>query len=89
MLTSTESSLPEVAGNAALLVDPYDTAAIADALRRLDADPALRARMAAEGRAQAERFSIPEYQARLRTLYAAVLAGPPGVPIVVPERRDG
>ena len=84
VLTSTESSLPEVAGAAALLVDPYDTSAIADALRRLDGDPALRARLSAAGRVQAVRFSVPEYQARLRTLYAAVLAGPAGVPIVAP-----
>ena len=86
VLTSTESSLPEVAGGAALLVDPYDTAAIADALRRLDGDPALRAQLSAKGRVQAERFSVPEYQARLRLLYAAVLAGPAGVPIVAPAR---
>ena len=89
VLTSTESSLPEVAGSAALLVDPYDTAAIADALRRLDADPALRAQMSAEGQVQAGRFSIPEYQARLRTLYAAVLAGPERTPIVPPGPRGG
>ena len=45
--------------------------------------------MSAAGQVQAARFSIPEYQARLRTLYAAVLAGPMGVPIVAPGPRDG
>ena len=57
VLTSTTSSLPEVAGDAALLVDPRDTAAIADGLRRLASDPQLRADLAARGRAHAARFS--------------------------------
>lgn len=39
-----------VEGENALLVDPYDVAAIADALRRLADDPALRARLGARGR---------------------------------------
>ena len=87
VITSTESSLPEVAGTAALLVNPYDTAAIAEAMRVLDQDPALRARLSAAGLQQAGHFAMPEYQARLRTLYAAVLAGPAGVPVVAPVRE--
>jgi glycosyltransferase involved in cell wall biosynthesis len=51
------SSLPEVAGDAALLVDPLDTEALAGALARLLADGSLRARLIARGRAQARRFS--------------------------------
>jgi glycosyltransferase involved in cell wall biosynthesis len=42
VLTSNLTSLPEVAGDAALLVDPYDTDAIAAAITRLLADEALR-----------------------------------------------
>ena len=87
VITSTESSLPEVAGEAALLVNPYDTAAIAAAMRRLDGDPALRANLSAAGLRQAQRFAMPEYQARLRALYAAVLARPAGVPVVAPVRE--
>jgi len=86
VITSTESSLPEVAGDAALLVNPYDTGAIADAMQRLDRDPALRDSLSAAGLAQAERFSVPAYQRRLAALYAAVLAGPAGVPVVAPSR---
>ncbi|HYF24307.1 MAG TPA: glycosyltransferase family 1 protein [Baekduia sp.] len=57
VLTSTTSSLPEVAGDAALLVDPADTTAITGGLRRLLGDEALRARLRAAGPAQAARFS--------------------------------
>jgi glycosyltransferase involved in cell wall biosynthesis len=48
-LTSTRSSLPEVAGDAALLVDPSDTDAIAGGLRRLAEDTDLRADLTRRG----------------------------------------
>jgi len=73
VVTSTVASLPEVAGDAALLVDPYDPAAISRAIRQLDADDALAADLVARGRAQAARFSPEAYQARLAELYARVL----------------
>ncbi|HEV8650172.1 MAG TPA: glycosyltransferase family 1 protein [Actinomycetes bacterium] len=59
VLTSDRSSLPEVAGDAALLVDPLDEGAIAKGLVRLVDDAALRARLARAGRARAERFTWP------------------------------
>ncbi|MTD46219.1 glycosyltransferase [Conexibacter sp. W3-3-2] len=46
---SNVSALPEVAGDAALLFDPHDRRAIADALRRLLTDEPLRARLVAAG----------------------------------------
>ncbi|MCI0635334.1 MAG: glycosyltransferase family 4 protein [Actinobacteria bacterium] len=49
VLTSKASSLPEVAGDAALLVDPDDVDDIAEGLRRLFADEALRERLRAAG----------------------------------------
>ncbi|MEA2425456.1 MAG: hypothetical protein QOH13_1866 [Thermoleophilaceae bacterium] len=55
--SSDRSSLPEVAGDAALLFDPEDTAAMAAAIERLLGDPAERSRLAAAGRAQAARFT--------------------------------
>ncbi|MCW3018207.1 MAG: glycosyl transferase group 1 [Solirubrobacterales bacterium] len=61
---SDASSLPEVAGDAALLFDPHDEGAIADALRRLLGDEQLRERLRARGLAQAERFTW-EQTARL------------------------
>ena len=60
-MTSTAGSLPEVAGGAALLVDPYDIAAIAAAIRALDTDADLRATLSAAGPAQAARFSIEAF----------------------------
>ncbi|MDO8184054.1 glycosyltransferase family 1 protein [Conexibacter sp. JD483] len=57
VLTSPVSSLPEVAGEAALYADPHDAGAIAEALARGLADDALRARLAAAGRARAATFS--------------------------------
>jgi glycosyltransferase involved in cell wall biosynthesis len=49
VLTSTTSSLPEVAGDAALLVDPHDTQAIAQGITRLVADAALREQLRQRG----------------------------------------
>jgi glycosyltransferase involved in cell wall biosynthesis len=57
VITSYASSLPELAGDAALLVDPDNVADIAGAMVRLADDAALRADLAARGRERAEQFS--------------------------------
>ena len=54
---SNRSSLPEVAGDAALLFDPDSPGAIADAIEQLLVDEALAARLREAGRAQAARFT--------------------------------
>jgi len=54
---SDASSLPEVAGDAALLFDPHDEGAIADALRRLLDDATLREQLRARGLARAGEFT--------------------------------
>jgi glycosyltransferase involved in cell wall biosynthesis len=69
VLTSTVSSLPEVAGEAALLVDPHDDEAIADGIRLLLDDQDLRDRLIAAGLARAAGFTW--FEAAKRT--AAVL----------------
>ena len=69
MLTSTEGSLPEVAGEAALLVDPYDVDAIRAGIRTLDADEALRTDLIARGRQQAAKFSPDTLPERLAEAY--------------------
>lgn len=56
-ITSDVSSLPEVAGDAALLTPPGDTAALATAIGRVLGDPSLRAAMRERGLLQAARFS--------------------------------
>lgn len=56
-ITSNTSSLPEVAGDAALLVDPEDVGEIADALARVLTDPALAEDLRRRGRERAGIFS--------------------------------
>ena len=74
VLTSERSSLPEVAGEAALLVDPTDQAAIAAGLLRLVGDQALRARLAAAGPRRAARFTWPATAAATWAAYLEALA---------------
>jgi glycosyltransferase involved in cell wall biosynthesis len=57
VLASNTSSLPEVAGDAALLVDPTDTGAIAAGMGRLAVDAALRDELRARGLARAAHFT--------------------------------
>jgi glycosyltransferase involved in cell wall biosynthesis len=61
VITSTTSSLPEVAGDAAVLVEPSDPDAIADAMRRLWQSPARRGELAAAGRARADLYDWEEF----------------------------
>jgi len=57
VLASNSSSLPEIAGDAALLIDPLDTAAIAGGLARLAGDAALRAGLRARGLTRAAGYT--------------------------------
>ena len=57
VITSNRSSLPEVAGEAALLVDPLSTHALASALSRLLASPDERARLRRLGLERAAQFT--------------------------------
>jgi glycosyltransferase involved in cell wall biosynthesis len=57
VLTSDRSSLPEVAGDAAVLVDPSDVDAIAAGLGRLLGDEGLRDELARRGRERAAEFT--------------------------------
>jgi glycosyltransferase involved in cell wall biosynthesis len=57
VLTSTTASLPEVAGDAAVLVDPESEEAVRDGLARLMADPDLRASLGEAAQKRAARFT--------------------------------
>jgi glycosyltransferase involved in cell wall biosynthesis len=57
VVCANTSSLPELAGDAALLVDPADTAALAGAIERVLADRGLAADLAARGPARARQFT--------------------------------
>jgi len=69
VVTSRAASLPEIAGDAALYIDPYDTDNIAQAIRTIAADDGLRAELVRRGRAQAEQFSVGRYRERVDALY--------------------
>src|SRR5215204_1288353 len=74
VITSNVSSLPEVVGDAALMIDPYEPAAIADAMRRVLTDAVLRADLRARGLARAREFSWERSIKRVREIYDEVLA---------------
>lgn len=57
VVTSKTTSLPEVAGDAALLVDPLNTDEITQALERIVNDAALRAELTEKGLARARQFT--------------------------------
>ena len=69
VVTSRASSLPEVAGDAALLVDPYDAEEIARAMATVVNDADLRAELSRRGRTQAAKFSVERYRERVAALY--------------------
>ncbi|MGO4410921.1 glycosyltransferase family 4 protein, partial [Brevundimonas sp. M-11_2] len=72
VLTSTGGSLPEVAGDASVIVDPYDVQAITRGIQALDADEGLRLDLQTRGVLQAAKFSPEAYQTRLTDLYRKV-----------------
>lgn len=74
VLTSDVSSLPDVAGDAALLVDPTDEGAIGAGISALAADTILRARLRDAGRARAAQFSWRRTAELTRAVYQSVLA---------------
>jgi glycosyltransferase involved in cell wall biosynthesis len=73
VLTSTAGSLPEISGDAALLVDPYDVNAIRAGIETLEADAGLRKELADKGRRQAIMFDPEHYRRRLQVAYAPLL----------------
>ncbi len=72
VVTSNVSSMPEVAGDAALLVDPRDTEGLATAIARALRDGALRDRLRAAGIARARRFSWEATARRTLDVYASL-----------------
>jgi glycosyltransferase involved in cell wall biosynthesis len=73
VMTSNVASLPEVAGDAALLVDPLDIDDIARAIRALDHDADLRGELKQRGLKRAEFFAPENYRKRVAELYTRVL----------------
>jgi glycosyltransferase involved in cell wall biosynthesis len=76
VVTSNVSSLPEVAGDAALLVDPYDPVAIADGIDRVLRDEGLRRDLRMKGLARAKQFSWESSVRRVHDIYRQAVAEP-------------
>ena len=72
VVTSNVSSLPEVAGDAAVLVDPYDVGSIVDGIRRVLTDPQLAAELRRKGLVRARDFSWERSVARTHEIYRLV-----------------
>lgn len=73
VVTSNVSSLPEVVGDAALLVDPMDADGIADAIARILGDAGLRAELVRRGHQRVQAFSWERSAARTHQIYMGVL----------------
>jgi glycosyltransferase involved in cell wall biosynthesis len=71
VLTSNVCSLPEVVGDAGVLVDPLDVEAIADGIRRLVQDSELRTELRQKGLLRAKEFSWDETAHRTLDMAAA------------------
>ena len=75
VITSSRSALPEVAGDAARLVDPEDTEALRRALRDLTGSPELRKELAAKGLARARHFTWEKAVRETWDVYQKLLDG--------------
>jgi glycosyltransferase involved in cell wall biosynthesis len=75
VVASNTSSLPEVVGNAALLVNPENVFEIRRGLQRALLDPVLRERMKQRGYEQAQRFSWTSSVSRILEIYREVADG--------------
>ncbi len=76
VVTSNVSSLPEVAGDAAVLVDPYDVGSIVQGVQRVLTDPALAQQLRMKGLVRAREFSWERSVARTCELYKEVAGRP-------------
>ncbi|HLH60205.1 MAG TPA: glycosyltransferase family 1 protein [Ktedonobacteraceae bacterium] len=69
VITSNTSSLPEVVGDAALLVDPHDTNELARAITRLIEDEQLREELRQKGYEQVKQYSWPDSARKMLSVY--------------------
>jgi glycosyltransferase involved in cell wall biosynthesis len=76
VVAARAGSLPEVLGDAALLIDPDDEEDLAAALTRAAADDDLRAVLVARGRARADRYGWARAAEEMAAVYRRVAEGP-------------
>jgi glycosyltransferase involved in cell wall biosynthesis len=72
VITSNTSSMPEVAGEAALLIDPYAPSTITQAMIKITASADVRSSMIDEGLQQAARFSWAQMAAQVLDIYQEI-----------------
>lgn len=72
VITSLSSSLGEVVGDAALVVEPHDIADPADAMRSILSDDTLRIQLIARGRERAKLFDGKRSAEALRRVFATL-----------------
>jgi glycosyltransferase involved in cell wall biosynthesis len=72
VLTSNTSALPEVAADAAVLVDPLDTTDLVRGIRQIADDADLRAELSRRGLLRAAKFGQNEYRSRLAAAYRRI-----------------
>jgi glycosyltransferase involved in cell wall biosynthesis len=75
VIASGVSSLPEIAGGAAVLIDPRSRIELRDAIENLLTSPSRLAELSERGRAQARKFSWPAAAARSLDFFARVVGG--------------
>jgi glycosyltransferase involved in cell wall biosynthesis len=73
VIASNVSSLPEVVGSAAYMIDPYEPGSIAEGMRRVLTDAPLRADLRLRGLARAREFSWERSIKRVREIYDEVM----------------
>ena len=73
VVTSNASSMPEVVGEAAFLVDPYDADSIADGMRQVLTNADLRATLVERGFERAKMYSWERSVRRIREIYSEVI----------------
>jgi glycosyltransferase involved in cell wall biosynthesis len=74
-ITSNISSLPEIAGDVALLVDPRSLSELREAMEKVLLSPSLRMRMAEQGRERAKGFRWPDAAAKSWAFFERTLGG--------------
>ena len=73
VVCSSSSSLPEVVGDAAVMVDPYDVEALAEAMHRVLSDAVLREELRTKGLARAKMFTWEKAAQETLAVYEQVL----------------
>lgn len=75
VITSNTSSLPEIVGDAALLVDPFDVSALGQAITRLLEDEQLREELRQKGYQRVQRYTWSESASKMLSVYQKLYSG--------------